>query len=433
MSQRKQLPAMPGYEVVVVGGGVAGVAAALAAARMGKKVLLVERTCALGGLATVGLVNLFVPMCNGRGIPIMRGMVEEFLRDAAAYGFDSLNYEWQKGYPDHPTNLRYVSWFSPGILALLMVEKLHQAGVEIIYNAVVADVVMTGSHCDGVEILCEEGMRFCPAAVVVDASGTSVVFDRAGAETELGENYFTNYVYTVTLERCADAVAKGNIRYASGWYHGGNASLYGTNHPADMPFIHGDTSANISDYLVKGQLKLWEKLKGEDRLSRNPLTLPAMPQLRKVRRICGAYTMSDADLFCHFDDAVTAVCDSERRDSLYEIPYRALYCKNLDNLLAAGRNISASGWLWDVTRVIPPAIVTGQAAGVAAALAVEDKCAVSEVDIARLQAELTAQNVLVHFDDAWVPANRQAGEYSPGSHSSPDRLAMLAAEQNKGK
>ncbi len=424
--QKKTLTPLPGYDCVVAGGGVAGVAAALAARRMGKSVLLLEKNCALGGLATVGLVNLFVPMCNGRGIPVMRGMVEEFLRDSATYGFDSLNFEWEKGYPDHPTNLRYASWFSPGILALLMVEKLHLAGVDILYNATVADAVMSGTHCDGLNILCEEGMRFCPAKVVIDASGVSVVFDRAGAETEVGDNYFSNYVYMVTLERCAEAVSRGNIRYASSWYHGGNAGMRGTNHPEGMPLIHGDTSANVSDYLIRGQMKLLEKLKSEDRLTRNPLALPAVPQLRKVRRICGAYTLNEADLFKHFDDSVTALCDSEYRDSLYEIPYRTLYCSGFDNLLAAGRNISASGWLWDVTRVIPPAIVTGQASGVAAAMAVDSACAVDKVNVGALQEELARQNVLIHFDDAWIPAGRCAGEYSPASHSHPDRVGEKA-------
>ena len=74
------------YDVLVAGGGVAGVAAAVAAARRGKRVLLLEKTVALGGLATIGLINLFVPMCNGRGTQIVKGMAEEFLRLSIKYG-----------------------------------------------------------------------------------------------------------------------------------------------------------------------------------------------------------------------------------------------------------------------------------------------------------------------------------------------------------
>lgn len=78
------------YDVIVAGGGVAGVAAAVSAARMEKKVLLTEKTISLGGLATIGLVNLFVPMCNGHGTKIIKGMAQEFFDLAVKYGFDSI-------------------------------------------------------------------------------------------------------------------------------------------------------------------------------------------------------------------------------------------------------------------------------------------------------------------------------------------------------
>ena len=67
------------YDVLVAGGGLSGVAAALSAGRCGKRVLLIEKQCSLGGLATTGLVNFWVPLCNGRGKMIIRGMAEEFL------------------------------------------------------------------------------------------------------------------------------------------------------------------------------------------------------------------------------------------------------------------------------------------------------------------------------------------------------------------
>ncbi len=69
-----KIPVRGKYDIIAAGGGVAGVAAAVAAARAGKKVLLLEKTITLGGLATTGLINLFVPMCNGRGVQIIKGM-----------------------------------------------------------------------------------------------------------------------------------------------------------------------------------------------------------------------------------------------------------------------------------------------------------------------------------------------------------------------
>ena len=96
------------YELIVAGGGVAGVAAALSARRNGiNRVLLIEKTINLGGLATTGMINLFVPMCNGRGKQIITGMAEELLRDSIKYGYDTLPEEWKNGEPDSPTKARY--------------------------------------------------------------------------------------------------------------------------------------------------------------------------------------------------------------------------------------------------------------------------------------------------------------------------------------
>ena len=421
MNSKKLFGARKSHDVIVVGGGVAGVAAALAARRLGASVLLLEKRCEHGGLATAGLVNLFVPLCNGRGIPIMRGMAEEFLRSSVKFGFDSLNEAWKDGVPEETTNLRYATFFSAKIFALQMVEMLAAEGVDFFFEATVADVELKGGRCTGVSVLCEEGMNFFPGKAVVDASGSSLVFHRAGAETELGKNYFSYHAHAISLEGCACAVERGNIRYALNWQQGGEANLYGKNHPEGMRLFYGDTSGNITDYLVENQLRLLEKLKATPRLSRTPVALPSMPQLRTIRRIIGEYTLTNADIYRHFDDSVTALCDSERRDSLYEIPYRSLYDHRFPNLIAAGRNIASAGYLWDVTRVIPPAIVTGQAAGTAAAMAVCAGCSIPALPVEKLQQELARQQVLIHFEDRWIPRERTAGEYSPASQSDPDR------------
>ena len=79
IEEREQTPVVGEYDVIGAGGGVAGVAAALAARRAGCSVLLIEKSLMLGGLATLGLINYFVPMCNGRGVPIIGGMCEELM------------------------------------------------------------------------------------------------------------------------------------------------------------------------------------------------------------------------------------------------------------------------------------------------------------------------------------------------------------------
>ena len=107
------------YDIAVAGGGVAGVAAAVEAARAGKKVVLIEKATQLGGLGTIGLINFFVPMCNGRGTQIIKGMADEFLRLSIKYGFDSLPEDWQKGEPGQGnSNQRLVSRYSAPIFSL---------------------------------------------------------------------------------------------------------------------------------------------------------------------------------------------------------------------------------------------------------------------------------------------------------------------------
>ena len=85
------------------------------------------------------------------------------------------------------------------------------------------------------------------------------------------------------------------------------------------------------------------------------------------------------------------------------MPYRTLVRTGYDNLITAGRTASGEGYAWDILRVIPPAILTGQAAGCAAALALETGMGVDAVDVGKLQKTLERQGVMLHFDDAWVP------------------------------
>lgn len=113
----QEIPLRGSYDVVVCGGGVAGVGAALSARRAGKRVLLLEKSLFLGGLATLGLINFFVPMCNGRGRQIVTGLAEELLRLSIRYGYDTLPAEWASGEPGPGAKTRYVTRFSANIFA----------------------------------------------------------------------------------------------------------------------------------------------------------------------------------------------------------------------------------------------------------------------------------------------------------------------------
>ena len=393
------------YDVIVAGAGVAGIAAAVQAKRHGKSVLLLEKMLTLGGLATAGLINLFVPMCNGRGTQIIKGMCDEFLKLSISMGYDSIPAVWKNG--DHPVDhhtARYVSRYSPNICAMLLAQLVHEEGVDLLLDCVASEPVMKGGHCEGLIVQTKNGRVFYPGKVIIDCTGDADVLARAGVPTILGNNLFTYSGRQITLETCKKALETGDIQDAMEGICGGGIDLYGHGQPEDVPLYTGVTSEEITDYILRNQKIMLEKLKKTDRLTREVAMLPMMPQFRTTRRIEGDYTLREEDAYRHFDDSIAAICDFDRYDYLYEVPYRTLVCSKFDNLLTAGRSAAGVGYAWDILRVIPPAIVTGQAAGAAAALAIEQNVKVADVHMPTLQKRLKDANVMIHFDDRLIPA-----------------------------
>ena len=131
-----------------------------------------------------------------------------------------------------------------------------------------------------------------------------------------------------------------------------------------------------------------------------------MPQFRTTAHMKADYSLKVADAYRHFDDSVCAINDFEHRDHLFEVPLRTLCRRDYPNILTAGRSADGTGYGWDLLRVIPPAILTGQAAGEAASLAIKTGTSAAEVDITALQAKLESENVMVHFPDAYVPEDK---------------------------
>lgn len=115
-------------DIIVCGGGVSGVAAAVSAANNGFSTLLIEKSNMLGGLGTLGLINLFVPMCNGRGKQIIFGLAEKWLRMSATLGWDSIPEEWKNGEPKEPTLVRYTQRYSPAIFAYQLTQEVKSSG-----------------------------------------------------------------------------------------------------------------------------------------------------------------------------------------------------------------------------------------------------------------------------------------------------------------
>lgn len=397
------------YDIIVAGGGVAGVAAAVSAKRQGiEKVLIIEKTIGLGGLATTGVVNLFVAMCNGRGTQIIKGMAQELLHEAIKYGYDTLPDEWRNGEPEKGEKKRLESRFSPQIFTLVLTEFVKKSGVDILFDTIITEPVMEGSICKGVIVENKTGCEFYGAKAVIDTSGDADVLYRAGVPTINGKNYHTYSTIGVNLESCRKAADTNDIaNLFTRKYRGGLADLHGNNQPADIPLRSGTTVREITDYIIENHIECLEKIKADDRKSREIVTLPTMPQFRETRRIDGDITLHETDAYKHFDDSIAVINDFERRDYLYEISFRALVRKGFPNLITAGRSISSDGYAWSLTRVIPPAILTGQAAGNAVAAALKENKAITDIDIKQLQKTLERQDVMIHFDDSLIPEYEQ--------------------------
>lgn len=403
ITESNNVPVAGEYDVIVCGGGVAGVSAALAANRLGKKVLLLEKSFMLGGLATLGHVNLFVSMCNGRGKKIIKGMCEELLNDSIRYGFDTLADEWRDGKePDYQPKRRYETKFSAFIFALVLMEKLDDCGIKLLFDSVVSMPVMEGGHCKGIIVESKSGRQFYGAKMIVDTTGDADILYRAGMPTETGRNFFTHDVWMTDMEHIKKAAESGNLQDAIYEICGGGASLHGTGHPEGMKTFTGVTAEEITEYIIMNRKIILDKVKKSDRLSREILSMPGMPQFRETRHLVGDSVFA-AEKYVHFDDSIAAINDFEYRDYLYEISYGCLVKTGFDNIITAGRSISCSGWGWDVSRVIPPAIITGQAAGIACAHAIDEAKPIYGIDVKKLQEQLAKDDVMIHFDDSLIP------------------------------
>jgi hypothetical protein len=390
------------YDIIVAGAGVAGIAAAITARRQGKSVLLLEKSVILGGLATLGLINYYVPMCNGRGTRIIYGLIDEFIERSVRYGWEIVPDVWRSGEPDQPTEVRYGVRYSPNIFALALTEYVLEEGVDLLFDTLASEPVMQQGICTGVVVENKSGRTLYESAQVIDTTGDADLLVRAGVPTRDGGNFFSYISKAIDLAHCAKAIQSGRIDQAICNLPGGNASLYGDRHPEGMPLFTGISGDSVNDYVIRNQLALLDKIRCDDKNSREIVTLPGMVQFRTTRCIAGDYCLQEADAYRHFDDSIAVMNDFEKRDILYEIPYRTLVCRGYDNLITAGRSASGSGYAWDCLRVIPPAILTGQTAGLAASQAIDTGRAIWDLDIPLLQQQLAGQKMMIHFDDRLV-------------------------------
>lgn len=445
-----QVPIVASTDVLVVGGGPAGIAAAVAAARAGVHTTLVEANGFLGGMATAGLVGPFMTSYSPDGKDqVIKGVFEELVRRMEA-----------KGGAIHPEKVRagqsYSSYISRGhdhvgpfdseCLKITAEEMCLEAGVDLVYHAFMVDVIR-GSHgqIEGCIFASKSGLIAITCKVAIDCTGDADLANLAGAETKVGRDS-DSLTQPATLFFRVRNIDKAAIEE------------YRRNNPeADSKQFSTliERARENGDFPIQREkLGIYESLNGEWRVNTTRMTgvdatnvldltraeiegrrqvqivlnfmkkyvpgfanvelVDTAPQIgiRESRRIVGEYVLTADDLIDSriFDDAIamggfaidihqpdgkSGVFTLMKSGKAYSIPYRSLIPKGVPNVLVAGRCISATHEALGSVRVMPPCFATGQAAGVAAALSVLDSVNIREVNVANLRSSLKQQGGIV--------------------------------------
>lgn len=421
MQYTKNLEVRYHADVMVIGGGPAGVTAAVAAARRGKKVLLVEATGALGGLGTTGMVPAFAPfsdgvnmLCSGIGLEIRKQVSKQFQPET--YWTPIEAEELKRTYD----------------------AIVQEAGVQVLFFTTLADVIVSGRHVDCAVFTSKRGLCAATADVFVDCSGDGMLAALAGGEFELGDENGAVMPPTVcslwagvdrkaykgmsVTEHLEPAIADGVFTFADRHLTGlypKESEAYGGNigHIFDTDCLDEES---MTQAMMWGRKSLQEYLRfyreyvpGCDNIEL--ISTASMLGVRETRRIRCDYMLGVQDFLerAEFEDEIGRYCypvdihvmntDEEEykrfleeynkslhyeKGESYGIPYRSLIPVSFDNVLTAGRCMGTDRQMEASIRVMPGCFITGQAAGTAAAMACDGSGNVRGVDVKALQKAL---------------------------------------------
>lgn len=382
------------YDIAVCGGGFAGISAALAAAREGKKVILFEKEYVLGGLGTAGLITIYLPLCDGYGHQVSFGIAEELLKLSVTYGAeDSYPENWldSKGTRTEKDK-RYMVQYNAQLFAILAEKLLIQNGVDILYGSYVVATETEGQRIRCLYVENKSGRTAYHIHTVVDATGDCDIAHFAGAPTETfkqGNVLAAWYYYTDENGYQLQPVGASDIpdeeRTGNEPKPLINRRFTGLDGTEISEMVRLSHQATLDDWLKKRQAHKDLAIS----------TIATIPQIRMTRKLVGEYELSHMEEHTYFEDSVGMVSNWKRRGPIYEVPFRTLYNNRIKNLIVAGRCTSVNETLWDVMRVIPCCAVTGQAAGTAAAITDD----FSALDVSTLQSKLKQNGVVLHEKD----------------------------------
>jgi FAD dependent oxidoreductase len=428
----RALPVYQRCDVLVVGGGPAGTAAAVAAAREGVEVVLLERYNHLGGLSTGGLVIWIDRMTDWEGRPTIRGFGEELLErlppDAVA---GPLPEEW--GLRD-PTRAAYwslrtaafhgvVTWsptIDPERLKLLSEDMLLEHGVRIVYHSWASAPIVENGAVRGVVFESKEGRQAIFAHVVIDCTGDGDMFARAGApsETDIEKDDIHHRMNTaflfggVDMNRFIEFRVSQPQQYSEFMRRGrevcvlferafvswrNDVALFIGPRQSGYSGLNVDDLSEVDLRSHRIMARMLDYYRANAPGFENAFLMLSGPQtgVRHTRRLVGMQRVSRAQwptAMVHPDEIGVTPSVSPKFPNI-SIPLGALVPASLDGLLAPGRHVACDPNSHGFMREIPQCWVTGQGAGVAAAVALSQGVEPRAVDVARVQARLRAQGV----------------------------------------
>jgi 2-polyprenyl-6-methoxyphenol hydroxylase-like FAD-dependent oxidoreductase len=401
-------------EVLVIGGGSAGVAAAVAAARNGVEVILVERLGYLGGLATGGLIILLLTLDDGRGRQVIGGLCQEvtdrvaqrgaaYFPPKAEWGSEDAervrrDQRWGLVWGHGPHRVRYSVAYDPEEFKFALSQMVEEAKVKLLLHAYACEAIVEGDRVTGVTFQGKSGRFAILAKAVVDASGDGDIFTSAGAACE-SEEVLPWLWFTMGGVTNPEAAID-----AGGWF-------FHTPGEGRVLLPWGATErvtrkidATKPEDLTYAELECRKRVMEEvDRLRReipgfaNAHLCHIADQLgiTESRRLVGEYVLDRDDIDKPCDDVIAITGHWTKYEALYYIPYRSLLPKEFSNLLVAGRCISVDHRVHHATKEIPPCMATGEAAGTAAALAVRGGVEPKQVEVKLLQQRLRERGAIL--------------------------------------
>ena len=414
---------MKKYDLAVIGGGFAGVAAALAAARAGAKVLIVEKSNCLGGAAVNCLVNPFMPYwteMDGKRVDLSAGIFKEI--------HDRLEHH----------NAMNKESFLEEKLKYILNEMVAEANIDLLFHAYIFKVEKCDEHIASIVVATKSGEMQVEANYFIDATGDAQLAYLAGCPTVLGRESdhlcqpmtLCFRLGNVDVEKFYESRERLKIAHAQSLAAGELTNPRENILVFKTPIhnvLHFNTTRVVrknptspeevteAEVLARRQVyEIYEFMKKHaDGLENSFLMMTAAEiGVRESRMIVGDYVLTEQDCrnCVKFDDGIAA-CNYDidihnpegtgtshyyfPAGEYYTIPYRSLIPKSAENLLVAGRCISSDHGAQASYRIMPVVCCIGEAAGSAVGLAVKQNCTVREVDVKELQNELKSNRAYI--------------------------------------